>query len=186
MALSAPSSACFCSLPASWAGAQQQVRTTGACWAQGSPRKAQIPPGHASFGTGPPLVKWCHNPSLRVVGRRKEVIPSGCWLLSLGKAVPGPAPLPPRELAVWGRQMDAHCEVLSWPGAPGTGLGVGLRRWDVSGGQWGSGQGPQQGHITRGSWRKDPREQGGGQIWGYRRAFSFTLAVMRNQGKIPI
>lgn len=114
------------------------------------------------------------------------MIPSGCWLLSLGKAVPGPAPLPPRELAVSGRQMDAHCEVPSWPGAPGTGLGVGLRRWDVSGGQWGSGQGAQQGHITRSSWRKDPREHGGGQIWGYRRAFSFTLAVMRNQGQIPI
>ena len=43
------------------------------------------------------------------------------------------------------------------------------------------GEGGTAGTITQNSWRKDPREQGGGQIWGYRGTCSFTLGVMRNQ-----
>lgn len=103
-----PFSSLFLQSACQRAGAQRQVQTTGACWVQGSPRLGD-PQGSdpTSAGRRPcflrdrtPSVKWCHNPSLRVVGKRKEVIPSGCWSLSLGKAMPGPAPLPPRELAV--------------------------------------------------------------------------------------
>lgn len=38
--------------------------------------------------------------------------------------------------------------------------------------------------MTRSSWRKDPREHGGGRIWGFRGTFSLTLGVMRNQMRV--